>query len=315
MSDGTREQVQGREGANGANGGRGGARDERANARPKASFSTIPAAELRVVDDLLDRAARELAREPGGYVTLAAVGEGRSERNVGRLDGEVSNLEDWFASLVDEAWEDAIDDPARMRLRLWGSGGRPAGSASFQVGPHAEPEEWRRAREAAVRTRREAGATPATASPRGAGPRPKESQSDPTAEFTRDWPLLPEDVVDEEDEAHAHLPLPDGAPGCRRCAALDARLTERDASIGDLQADLMTSRREATRWRNEYNRVAAMYRVLQQRHAEVSAEMSAATRQLQELAGGVAEENDDRSQPQGGRRRPAPWTRQAKLRA
>jgi hypothetical protein len=130
----------GRKGANGANavaGVGGGPRDWGRAAR---AFATTGEAELAAVAELLERASRELEREPGGYATVVALGDGRSERKIGRIDGEDREvLRDWFASVVEEAWEEA-GVGAKLRLRLWGPGGKPEGSASFEVGAYVEED-------------------------------------------------------------------------------------------------------------------------------------------------------------------------------
>lgn len=128
----------GRKSANGANAGAGGGRGRRDWGRAARALAATAEAELVAVAELLDRAERELEREPGGYLTVVALGEGRSERKIGRLDGEDREwLAGWFESVVEEAWEDA-GGGAKLRLRLWGPGGKPAGSASFEVGGYVE---------------------------------------------------------------------------------------------------------------------------------------------------------------------------------
>lgn len=241
--DKSRSEVMGRNGANSANGPHGGGPARRDWGRATRALAATAEAELAAVGELLERAARELEREPGGYVTLVALGDGRSERKVGRLDGEDREyLDGWFESVVEEAWEEA-GEGAKLRLRLWGPGGKPAGSASFAVGDFVEEEV------AAQGPKRSPG-------PRIEGPRPTSNA----------------------------VPAP-----CSNCGSLNTKLAERGALIALLEKEVMTLRRDAERWRAQYERIAEPYRRLHAEHAALRREVDEAAAQLNAIVGGEPE--------------------------
>ena len=67
--------------------------------------------------------------EPGAYVTVSAMPEGGGERAVGRADlDQVDDVVEWVQATLNEHRERGV--AAKYRVRLWGAGGKPAGSAS-----------------------------------------------------------------------------------------------------------------------------------------------------------------------------------------
>lgn len=106
--------------------------DRGASARAGAGNSDAAEAGASSRDLLLDRARRELGREPGGYLTLAVVRVGRSERQVARLPGDqVARVRSWLDRAVGEAG--VAGGSVKLRLRLYGPGGAALGSAAFVV--------------------------------------------------------------------------------------------------------------------------------------------------------------------------------------
>jgi hypothetical protein len=66
---------------------------------------------------------------PGAYVTVSAMLKGGGERAVGRADFEqVDDVVEWVQATLNEHRERGV--AAKYRVRLWGAGGKPAGSAS-----------------------------------------------------------------------------------------------------------------------------------------------------------------------------------------
>lgn len=253
-------EVMGRKSANGANAGGGGGGGRRDWGRAARALAATAEAEL------LDRADRELEREPGGYLTVAALGEGRSERKVGRLDGEDREwLAGWFESVVEEAWEEA-GTGAKLRLRLWGPGGRPAGSASFEVGGYVE----------------------------GA--------------FEQDETVTATQAPVPRAAAAVATPAP-----CPKCASFESRLAERNALVALLEKEVMTARRDAERWRAQYERIDEPYRRLRAEHAALRQEVDEAARQINEIVGedAVARAGQPPSSGVAGGR-VAPWVRLAR---
>ena len=76
----------------------------------------------------------DLADDDGGsYLTVAAVASDKRERQVGRLDSaERVEPERW---LRDRIVQHLGDLELRLRLRLWGTGGRPEGSLTASIEP------------------------------------------------------------------------------------------------------------------------------------------------------------------------------------
>ncbi len=67
--------------------------------------------------------------KPGGYVTVSAMPDGGGEGAVGRADlDQVDDVLGWVLATLNEHRERGV--AAKYRVRLWGAGGKPAGSAS-----------------------------------------------------------------------------------------------------------------------------------------------------------------------------------------
>ena len=67
--------------------------------------------------------------EPGGYLTVSAMPEGGGEHAVGRADlDQIDDVLEWVQATLNEHRERGV--AAKYRVRLWGAGGKPAGSAS-----------------------------------------------------------------------------------------------------------------------------------------------------------------------------------------
>lgn len=110
--------------------------------RPKPKASPQLSSLLALLDPqcqdraatFIDKVERVRTGVPSSYLAVAHVGDGRSEKQVARLEGnDPARTGAWLCKILTSSAEVASSGPQRFRLRLWGSGGKAFGSCTIRL--------------------------------------------------------------------------------------------------------------------------------------------------------------------------------------
>jgi len=84
----------------------------------------------------LERACEHLRADPGNHLTLDLIGSNRSATRLARLDASAGmDPVVWLVQQLEAIRAQQGDIRVKIRLRLWNRGGKPRGSATFELTP------------------------------------------------------------------------------------------------------------------------------------------------------------------------------------